>query len=262
MDKISPLPPESHIVILTGAGISAESGLKTFRDADGLWEGHAVEDVATPEAFLKNPALVYKFYNERRRGLLGADVKPNAAHEALAELQKQWPETNGGAVTLITQNIDDLHESGGSTDVIHMHGQLLKMFCKHCAFDLIGQYRSQEVHEVVTKYNVQEDFDAALACKDCGKTGGMRPDIVWFGEMPYHMDRIAEALNEVDLFLSIGTSGHVYPAAGFTAQALMNGAKTVELNMEPSVNAHNFHDSRYGPATKTVPDYVCALLEK
>lgn len=260
MDIISRLPANSNIVILTGAGISAESGLQTFRAADGLWEGHKVEDVATPEAFERNPALVYKFYNERRAGLLSPEVKENSAHIALAELQQKWPQINGGEVIIVTQNIDNLHESGGAKNVIHMHGELLKMFCTNCAADLRDIQRALPVHEIVTKYDITESFDESQHCPDCGTIGGMRPDIVWFGEMPYRMDEIYEELDACEMFISIGTSGNVYPAAGFTTQAQFAGAKTLEINLEPSVNASSFHDTLYGPATKTVPEYVARLL--
>lgn len=229
------------IVVLTGAGISAESGIQTFRGADGLWCGHKVEDVATPEAFMRNPALVHQFYNERRQGLLGGDVAPNPAHEALARLQREWR----GEVTIVTQNIDDLHERGGADDVLHMHGEILSAFCLHC----------REKNEQVTDSSVRD------VCPACHKAGGMRPDIVWFGEMPYHMDAIEKKLLNADLFLSIGTSGNVYPAAGFVRTAAFSGAKTVEINLEPSQNAYEFTHGIYGKAGTEVPKFVDQLLK-
>lgn len=257
MDFLQFIKQGSNIVILTGAGISAESGLKTFRAADGLWEGHRVEDVATPEAFIRNPDLVYKFYNERRAALLSSAVRENAAHIALAKLQQEWPKINGGRVTIVTQNIDDLHERGGAKDVIHMHGELLKMFCTHCAQEFQGDFmRGASIHESAKKLDITESFDGSHHCPDCGQNKSLRPDIVWFGEMPYRMDEIYEALEQADLFLSIGTSGHVYPAAGFTTQAQFAGARTIEINLEPSLNAGSFHEGHYGPATIKVPEFV------
>lgn len=227
------------IVILTGAGISAESGIQTFRGSDGLWCGHRVEDVATPEAFVRDAALVHQFYNERRQGLLSDTVTPNGAHKALATLQQTWP----GEVTIVTQNIDDLHERGGANDVIHMHGEILRSFCIHC-------------HQ---KVDQQSDSTVQDQCISCNKIGGMRPDIVWFGEMPYHMDLIEAKLRKAELFLSIGTSGNVYPAAGFVRTANHVGAKTVELNLEPSQNAYEFTLGLYGKATIEVSQFVEAL---
>lgn len=230
----------SSIVILTGAGISAESGIKTFRAADGLWENHRVEEVASPEGYARNPALVQRFYNERRRQLLSGAVQPNPAHQALARLQQAFP----GVVTLVTQNIDDLHERGGSTDVIHMHGELLKMFCTYC-----GQ-----------RFTIHTDIQLHDSCESCRKTGSLRPDIVWFGEIPYHMDRISDALAGCDLFISIGTSGNVYPAAGFVSMANQVGAHTVEINLEPSVTQSRFKEKIYGKAGELLPVYVEKLL--
>ena len=238
-DNLDDLAPD--IVILTGAGISAESGLQTFRGAGGLWCGHRVEDVATPEAFMRNPALVHQFYNERRQGLLSDDVAPNPAHEALAQLQKNWP----GEVTIVTQNIDDLHERGGSDNVIHMHGEILRSFCMFC------RERADQVNDSST-----DD-----TCGACQQKSGMRPDIVWFGEMPYHMEEIEMKLLNADLFISIGTSGNVYPAAGFVRTADFSGAKTVEINLEPSQNAYEFTHGIYDKASTAVPAFTGRLLE-
>lgn len=240
MNIIDKIPKNSSIVILTGAGISAESGLETFRGMDGLWCGHRVEDVATPEAFMRNPALVHDFYNMRRQGLLAPGIKPNAAHLALAELESKWPSD----VLVVTQNIDNLHERAGTKNLIHMHGEALKAFCHFCRHTITHTH----------------DLSANLACEACKKTGGVRPDIVWFGEMPYRMDEILEALASCDLFLSIGTSGNVYPAAGFVREALRRGAFTLEFNLEPSLTASVFHEVITGPAGTTVPEMVKKLL--
>ncbi len=244
MSFFNQIKPNDSIVILTGAGISAESGLATFRGDDGLWEGHRVEDVATPEAFKRDPALVHEFYNMRRAKLFDPDIQPNAAHKALAKLQDNW----AGDLLLITQNIDDLHERGGSKDVMHMHGEVLKVFCQYCS------------HGFGRKIEWKDDLNTQSLCPDCGREGGLRPDIVWFGEMPYFMDDIHKTLSECDLFLSIGTSGNVYPAAGFVNQALHTGALCAEVNLEPSLNARTFHEGFYGPATSTVPELVDNLL--
>ena len=227
-----------HIVILTGAGISAESGIQTFRDAGGLWEGHAVEQVATPKGFAADPKLVHRFYNLRRAAL--STVEPNAAHAALGRLQTEY----AGRVTLITQNVDDLHERGGSTDVIHMHGELLSAFCSACNH----------------RWRQTEDLKVDTPCPACQTRGGPRPDIVWFGEMAYEMDRIELELQSCDLFVSIGTSGAVYPAAGFVQLAHMHGAQTLELNLEPSQGSGFFSETRNGPATQLVPRWVNSLL--
>ncbi len=227
----------SHIVVLTGAGLSAESGLATFRDPDGIWAKYDYNEVATPEGFARNPTLVHEFYNLRRRGLLG--IKPNAAHVALARLQSEHPHT-----TIVTQNIDNLHEAGGAKRLIHMHGELLKALCASCG----------------ARHPWREDLSLATACPHCGRAGGMRPDVVWFGEMPYHMEEIAYALQSCDLFVSIGTSGNVYPAAGFVALARRNGAHSVELNLEPSEGASLFDETIYGRATVVVPAYVDKIL--
>ena len=236
------ISPAARIVILTGAGISRESGLHTFRDPDGIWARHRIEDVATPEAFRRDPAAVHAFYNVRRRGLTDPAIQPNAAHRALAELERRWR----GEVLLVTQNIDDLHERAGSRNLIHMHGELLKRRCAHCGD--------------VTP--CREDLAADLACLACASLGTLRPHVVWFGEMPLEMDRIFAALGEAELFLSIGTSGTVYPAAGFVTEARAAGAHTVELNLEPSEGRTLFAEAVHGPATEIVPTYVERLLEK
>lgn len=251
MSSILPrLQSNASIVILTGAGISAESGLATFRGSDGLWEGHKVEDVATPEAFARNPDLVQEFYNMRRKG--AKDVHPNPAHKALAELEQHWPDRNGGTVLIVTQNIDDLHERGGSSNVLHMHGEVFQSFCTNCA--------REHGNEHTDKFECHTDLSTKSECPECGYAGGMRPDIVWFGEMPYYMDKIFEALSNCDLFISIGTSGNVYPAAGFVQQALASGALTLECNLEPSNVSNAFHDHITGPAGTTIPQLVKTLL--
>lgn len=228
------------IVILTGAGISQESGLDTFRCAGGIWSKVDLEDVATPQGFARDPDLVHRFYNDRRRGLLDPAIQPNAAHAALATLERGWR----GNFLLVTQNIDDLHERAGSTAPLHMHGELLKAVCQRCG----------------TVSDCRDDLSVHDLCLSCGRKGGMRPDVVWFGEMPYHMDRIQAALEDCDLFLSIGTSGHVYPAAGFVAEARAGGAHTVELNLEPSEGVSRFDRAIHGPATALVPAVVAELL--
>ena len=229
-----------NIVVLTGAGISAESGIRTFRAADGLWEDHRIEDVATPEAFARNPALVQRFYNERRRQLQDPAIRPNPAHLALADLEAAWP----GGFLLVTQNVDDLHERAGSRRLLHMHGELLKARCT----------RSGQVHEL------RGDITDTLACSCCGRAGTLRPHIVWFGEMPLYMDEIVDALARCTLFLSVGTSGNVYPAAGFVREARAAGARTVELNLEPSQVASAFHEHRHGAAGTLLPKFVQELL--
>ncbi|MCK5090473.1 MAG: NAD-dependent deacylase [Hyphomicrobiaceae bacterium] len=227
-----------HIVVLTGAGLSAESGLSTFRDKGGIWSKYDYRDVATPEGFARDPGLVLDFYNQRRQG--HAHVAPNAAHVALARLEREHP----GEVVIVTQNIDALHEAAGSQHLIHMHGELLKALCASCG----------------ALHLWEEDIAGDTPCPACATTGGMRPDVVWFGEMPYHMERIATHLSAADLFISIGTSGNVYPAAGFVAEARLNGAHTVELNLEPSEGASLFIEAIHGPATEVVPAYVERLL--
>jgi NAD-dependent deacetylase len=234
-------PVGPRLVILTGAGISAESGLSTFRGRGGLWEGHRIEDVATPEAFARDPALVHRFYNLRRRQLLDPAVQPNAAHRALVRLEQEWP----GEFLLVTQNVDDLHERAGSCRLLHMHGELLKVRCQAC-----GDIRVWH-----------EDLDCSDCCPTCGEMGTLRPDVVWFGEMPKHLDRIYAALGCCDLFVAIGTSGQVYPAAGFVEVAQAQaGARTVELNLEASAVSHLFDEHRFGPASVTVPEFVEEVL--
>ncbi len=232
------MPKFERIIILTGAGLSAESGLDTFRDKDGIWAKYDYQDVATPQAFVKNPELVHEFYNKRRRELQKA--QPNAAHKALARLEQDYP----GDVLVVTQNIDHLHESGGSQNLVHMHGELLKVFCSHC--------------EARQKWT--DDLSVETPCPNCSSTGAMRPDVVWFGEVPYQMERIITGILEADLFISIGTSGHVYPAAAFVENAREMGIHTVELNLEPSQGTSLFHEAKHGPATEVVPAYVDALI--
>ena len=231
------MPRRPRIVILTGAGVSAESGVPTFRGPDGLWEGHRVEDVATPEAFRRNPALVQAFYDARRAAL--ARVEPNAAHRALAGLDALWP----GDFLLVTQNVDDLHERAGSRRLLHMHGELRRALCRACG--------------------AAPAWDGTLsddpACPGCSAQT-LRPDIVWFGEMPYHMDEIDRALAACDLFVSIGTSGAVYPAAGFVDVARRSGARTLELNLDPSAGTPVFDEARHGPAGTLVPAWVEEVL--
>ena len=228
----------NNIVILTGAGVSAESGVATFRGPDGLWEGHRVEDVATPEAFVRNPDLVQKFYDERRAKL--KTVQPNAAHQALAKLDQTW----AGELLLVTQNVDDLHDRAGSKRLLHMHGELNSAWCLAC--------------------DAHSPFDGVMAsgppCPHCHQAGCLRPDIVWFGEMPYEMERIEQALARCDLFVSIGTSGAVYPAAGFVQTARYHGAQTLEMNLDPSEGSFHFHESRMGKAGDLVPDWVDQVL--
>ena len=232
--------PYKNIVILTGAGISAESGIKTFRAQDGLWKNHRIEDVATPEGFARNPDLVQDFYNQRRRKLQSDAIQPNAAHIALGKLEQE----SEGKVTIITQNIDNLHERGGSTNVIHMHGELLKARCS----------ASNQVIEH------KDDILTGELCHCCQFPAQMRPHIVWFGEMPLRMGDIYSALEEADLFISIGTSGVVFPAAGFVHDARMHGPPTNEINLEPSAVESEFEEKRYGKASIEVPQLVEELL--
>ncbi|MEZ4705503.1 MAG: NAD-dependent deacylase [Bdellovibrionota bacterium] len=229
-----------NIVILTGAGISADSGLDTFRGNFGLWGQHKVEDIATPEAFEKNPKQVQKFYNTRRKEL--SRVTPNLAHQSLAELEQKWP----GKVTLVTQNVDDLHERAGSQNVLHMHGKLLEIRCTATG----------------TVFSHHLDVTQDLMCECCKKTGTLRPNIVWFGEYPFDLDTIFSALDEADQFWSIGTSGQVYPAGGFAQHVLMNraGARMVEFNTEVSQLSHLFSERYEGSASETVPRFVNTLL--
>ncbi|MFN8012458.1 MAG: Sir2 family NAD+-dependent deacetylase [Holophagaceae bacterium] len=228
-------PPS--LVILTGAGISAESGVKTFRDAGGLWEDHRLEDVASPEGFARDPGLVQRFYNARRRQL--PQVQPNAAHLALARLEAEWP----GDFLLVTQNVDDLHQRAGSRSLIPMHGELLKARCTLC--------------EKASPW--EADIEPSSACPACGDTGFLRPHIVWFGEMPLELDRIFRALGGCDVFAAIGTSGNVYPAAGFV-DAVPRSCRTVELNLEASLVASSFQERRTGRATDLVPAWVEEVL--
>ena len=231
-----------NILILTGAGISADSGVSTFRDEEGIWSKYNLEEVATPEAFAKNPALVHEFYNLRRRGLKG--VAPNPAHFALVELEKGLA-AQGGSLTLVTQNVDDLHERAGSENMLHMHGELAKIRCEAC-----GNVR-----------HWSEDLSVDHACSTCDNKGFLRPHIVWFGEIPMFMDEIGHALSRADLFVSIGTSGAVYPAAGFVAEARAKGIKTMEINLEPSENAALFDEVMYGSAKEKVPQWVADILQ-
>ena len=229
----------SNIVILTGAGISAESGLGTFRDEGGLWAQHRIEDVATPEGYARNPQLVVDFYNARRSQ--AAEAIPNAAHEALARLQQQ----NSGDVLLVTQNVDDLHEKAGSPDVVHMHGALNSALCAQCE----------------TRWPAPLTMHVGEACPKCAAKAA-RPDIVWFGEIPYHMERIERALLNADVFVAIGTSGNVYPAAGFVQLAARSGAHTVELNLDPSEVVSQFAETHFGKASDTVPKWVDQILDQ
>lgn len=227
-----------HIVILTGAGVSAESGLGTFRDLDGLWTKYDLEDVATPQGYARDPDLVLDFYNARRANC--REAAPNAAHTALARLARDY----SGKLTLITQNIDDLHERGGSPEVIHMHGELMRALCSSC------------LHQ----WDWPGAMSRADACPACATTGTVRPDVVWFGEMPYHMERIGALLDTATLFVAIGTSGAVYPAAGFVAEARAMGTETLEINLEPSDIARQFDRHLTGPATVEVPLWIETVL--
>ncbi|KTR83175.1 NAD-dependent deacetylase [Novosphingobium barchaimii] len=226
-----------NIVILSGAGISAESGIDTFRSEGGLWERHRVEDVATPEAFARDPDLVLRFYDMRRAAI--QTKEPNAAHLALARLDAEWP----GELLIVTQNVDNLHERAGAERVLHMHGEHLLAWCTAC------DMRSPWTGTLIER----------PPCPVCGERA-LRPDVVWFGEMPYRMDEIYAALREADLFVSIGTSGAVYPAAGFVRNAREMGAHTLELNLEPSKGTRWFEEARHGPATQIVPAWVDEVL--
>jgi NAD-dependent deacetylase len=231
--------PFSSIVVLTGAGVSAESGLATFRDKDGIWSKVDYREVATPEAFERKPEKVHEFYNLRRRQML--EAKPNAAHLALARLEEKF----AGDFLLVTQNIDSLHEQAGSRKLIHMHGELAKIACGNC-----GARRFW-----------REDLSVELVCGNCGVKGGLRPDVVWFGEMPYRMEEIFAAIAACDLFVAIGTSGTVYPAAGFVQEARDAGVHTVELNLEPPEAPSLFDEMHLGKATEIVPWFVSSLLQ-
>jgi len=230
------------IVILTGAGISKESGLDTFRCAGGVWERVNIEDVATPEGYRRNPKLVHEFYNARRAQLETGEAKPNLAHLALARLEREWP----APVLIVTQNIDDLHEQAGSRNILHMHGELRKGRCDSC-----GQV-----------LDWQGEMTTDSVCPLCETKGQVRPHVVWFGEVPLDMPEIFDALDHCALFVSIGTSGNVYPAAGFVAHVRQQRqAMTMELNLEPSNGATLFEDALYGPASEVVPAYVDELLK-
>lgn len=230
------------VVVLTGAGISRESGLDTFRDRGGIWDRVSLDDVATPEGFARDPDRVNDFYDDLRRRLADPDVRPNDAHAALARLEAEWPD----GVTVVTQNVDDLHERAGSRAVIHMHGELARVRCVAC-----GDSREHA-----------GDVPKGGACF-CERSGVLRPDIVWFGEMPFHMDEIAALLDRCATFLAVGTSGSVYPAAGFVSEVRRRGGvRTVEFNVEPSETAHLFDEQRTGPAGTTVPAFVDEFLAR
>jgi len=233
-----------NLFILTGAGISVESGLPAFRTVNGqtCWDTgltvHPLEDVATPEAFVRNPALVHQFYDARRARL--GEVEPNAAHIALARLDAEWR----GGLLIVTQNVDDLHERAGARRLLHMHGEVRKGWCLRCN----------------ERFAWEGAMGEEAACPSCETAGMVRPDIVWFGEMPYDMERIEEALMKADLFVSIGTSGAVYPAAGFVQTAAYRGARTLEINLEPSQGSLSFDERRYGQASAEVPKWVDEML--
>ncbi|MFT4251644.1 MAG: NAD-dependent deacylase [Caulobacter sp.] len=230
-----------NVFVLTGAGVSAESGLGTFRDQGGVWTRYDLSEVATPEGFARDPAKVRAFYNARRENLAGA--APNAAHFALARLQAGLA-ARGGHLFLCTQNVDDLHEKAGAADVVHMHGELGKTRCHACGLT----------------WPDMTPLDGDSACARCAAVGAARPHVVWFGEEPLFMHGIADALEEADLFVAIGTSGSVYPAAGFVTEARRMGIRTCEINLEPSDNARAFDERLYGPAGEVVPDWVERLL--
>jgi len=227
--------------VLTGAGVSAESGLSTFRDAGGAWTRLDFRDVATPEGFARDPEKVHAFYNARRANL--AKAEPNAAHEALGALQKEL-DARGGRLFLCTQNVDDLHERGGAAEVVHMHGELTRVRCEACGW----------------ADRWEGELSTAVTCPRCERPGGLRPDVVWFGETPLHMDEIWEAVEASDLFVAIGTSGAVYPAAGLVEVARRSRVRTCEINLQPSDNASRFDERLYGPATEVVPTWVERLL--
>ncbi|MBU2706691.1 NAD-dependent protein deacylase [Zooshikella marina] len=233
------MPSYQSVVVLTGSGISAESGIRTFRASDGLWEEHRIEDVATPDGFRRNPTLVHDFYNARRQKLLSPEITYNAAHKALAAFEQRF----SGQYLLVTQNIDDLHERAGSQQVVHMHGELLKSRCEGCG-------------EI---FSYLEDLQMTTPCPCCQLSGHLRPHIVWFNEIPLALDAIYSALTSCDLFVAIGTSGNVYPAAGFFQEASHHGAHTVELNLEPSVSGSLFKEQHYGPASEVVPRFFAEI---
>ena len=231
------------IVVLTGAGISAESGIQTFRASDGLWENHRIEDVATPEAFARNPLQVHDFYNARRRSLQAPAIRPNPAHSALARLEYEWQQA-GRSFLLVTQNIDNLHERAGSKSLIHMHGELLKA--------------RSTISELT--YPWTQDLRIDDECRCCRQPGNLRPHVVWFGEIPLQMSQITRALEGCDLFIAIGTSGQVYQAAGFQQMASRYGAETMEINLQET--GSNFDHHIYGPAGEAVPALVRDLIQK
>lgn len=237
----SGVPYARNIVILTGAGISRESGVHTFRDPDGIWSKVKLEDVATPEAFQADPERVHRFYNDRRRQLLSLDIQPNDAHRALARLEAGWP----GNFLLVTQNIDDLHERGGSRQLVHMHGELLKGRCSRCR----------------SVFECRGEMGLETACEFCEAVGTVRPQVVWFGEVPLELDRIFDAVADCDLFVAIGTSGQVQPAAGLVSEASRNGAQTIELNLEESAGTALFDRNVKGRATDVVPEFVERILK-
>lgn len=226
-----------RIVCLTGAGLSAESGLGTFRDAGGLWSRYDLNDVATPRGFARNPAMVHDFYNARRANCRTA--QPNAGHLALVRLEAAM----GNDLLIVTQNVDDLHERAGSVSALHMHGSLMGALCQRCD----------------ARWPAPQVMHPTDACPECG-AHATRPDVVWFGEMPYHMERIAQALDSADMFVAIGTSGTVYPAAGFVDLARAAGAETVEINLTRSEGSHLFDRHITGPASQAVPAFVRLIL--
>lgn len=235
-------PVPRRIVVLTGAGISAESGIQTFRASDGLWENHRIEDVATPEGFAANPVAVHDFYNARRRLLLADNIRPNPAHSALARLEHEFDDQPDHSFLLVTQNIDNLHERAGSRNPLHMHGELLKIRCEQSGLT----------------FDYREDLTLDTCCRCCRAPGNLRPHVVWFGEMPLAMNRITQALEQCDMFIAIGTSGNVYPAAGFFELARQHGAHTVELNLENT--GSGFDEHICGPASMVVPAFVERLI--
>jgi NAD-dependent deacetylase len=226
------------IVVLTGAGVSAESGVRTFRDGDGLWEKYRIEEVATPEAFARDPGLVHRFYNERRAQLTSGTIRPNPGHLAIARLEREY----SGRFLLVTQNVDNLHEEAGSKNIRHMHGELTKVRCTSCGY--------------VCDWRLPLGMEHA--CSKCSRSGSLRPHIVWFGEMPFYMDEITAALETCDLFLSVGTSGLVYPAAMFVRRA--GGARKIEVNMTETGNSDAFDEHVTGPSGTTLPALVDEIL--